>query len=56
MKLHPYTETHCEMCNAPLDDADRFVREMYDPNDPHGIGSLIVHLRCGIARDWQVVK
>ena len=55
MKLHPYTETHCELCREPLDDRDRWVREMVDPVDPEVLGSLIVHMRCGTARNWEVV-
>jgi hypothetical protein len=54
MSAHHYTETHCEMCRRRFLN-DEAVVEMFDPDDPHAVGSLIVHTRCGLARGWQEV-
>lgn len=49
-----YTETHCEMCKRRFADADT-IAEMFNPDDPHAVGSLIVHLNCGKQRGWEKV-
>jgi hypothetical protein len=52
--MQHYTETHCEMCGQRFTDADTQV-EMFNPEDPHARGSLIVHPRCGQQAGWENV-
>lgn len=52
--MHLYTETHCEMCHQRFSDNDT-VAEMFNPDDPHAVGSLIVHVTCGTKKGWEKV-